>query len=410
LSVIIVGGGIVGLALGLQCKRRDIPCEIYEAATEISELGVGITLLPHAMRELSELGLLDQLKALAIENKESCFFNRFGQLIYDEPRGRYAGYQYPELGIHRGKLHLCLYQTALEQLGHEKIHAGHKCVSVEQNDSSATATFADPLTNKRIGQATGKVVIGCDGINSAVRRRFYPDEDVVFTGINTWRGVTRHAPILTGRSYLRVGSIRTGKMVIYPIIDNYDDDGHQLINWMAEIETDNVSRNDWNRPGNLDDFYPIYRDWVFDWLDVTKLIRNAEKILEYPMVDKNPVAQWSFDRITFAGDAAHPMYPRGSNGSAQGLIDARVLSDFLAQEEPITALRKYEDERLGTTSRIIETNRKNPPDFINIRVEELTGDKPFENLDDFISRNELKKMSDRYRKIAGFSLDEIASR
>ena len=409
MNVIIVGGGIVGLALGLLCKRHNIPCEIYEAAPEITELGVGITLLPHAMRELRELGLQDQLEELGIENKESCFFNRFGQLIYEEPRGRFAGYPIPELGIHRGKLHLSLYQEAIKELGRDKIHTGHQCVQVEQDDRSATATFVNSLTNEPIHRATGDVVVGCDGINSTVRKHFYPDESVVFSGINTWRGVTRHKPILTGKSYLRIGSIRTGKMVIYPIIDDYDDAGNQLINWMAEIETPDVTRNDWNRPGKIDDFYSIYGEWVFDWLDVTKLIKNAEKILEYPMVDKDPVARWSFERITLAGDAAHPMYPRGSNGSAQGLIDARVLSDFLVKEEPIAALKKYENERLAPTSRIIETNRKNPPDFINIRVEELTGDKPFVILEDFITKHELREMSDRYKEIAGFSLNKVST-
>ena len=173
-------------------------------------------------------------------------------------------------------------------------------------------------------------MIACDGVNSALRKQFYPDDAVAFAGINTWRGITRRKPFLTGRSYTRTGSILTGKIVIYPIIDNVDGEGNQLINWMAEIKQDTFEKNDWNQPGDLADFFDLYRDWHFDWLDVAELIRTADQILEYPMVDKDPVARWTFGRVTLAGDAAHPMYPRGSNGAAQGAIDARTLADCLA--------------------------------------------------------------------------------
>jgi 5-methylphenazine-1-carboxylate 1-monooxygenase len=196
--------------------------------------------------------------------------------------------------------------------------------------------------------------------------------------------------------------------VIYPIVDDIDSDGNQLINWMAEIEGDRRSRNDWNQPGRLEDFYHLYKDWVFDWLDVAEMIRGADQILEYPMVDKDPVDRWTFDRVTLAGDAAHPMYPRGSNGAAQGCIDARVLADCLLREaDPRAALKAYEAERLPRANKVVLTNRANPPDFINIRVEELVGDRPFHNLDDFITQDELRALSDGYKKIAGFAADDL---
>jgi len=254
------------------------------------------------------------------------------------------------------------------------------------------------------------IATGCDGVNSTVRAQFYPGERLVFTGINTWRGVTRHAPILTGRSYLRIGSIRTGKIVIYPIIDDVDRDGRQLINWTTEIETNSPEQNDWNKPGRLEDFIGIYQSWRFDWLDVAELIRQAETIFEYPMVDKDPIERWSFGRVSLAGDAAHPMYPRGSGGSAQGLIDARVLANLLGEHaDPVAGLRAYEDTRAAPAARGVRTNRTAPPDFINIRVEELTGDRPFDNLDDFISQEELRALSDQYKRIAGYSIEELGS-
>jgi 2-polyprenyl-6-methoxyphenol hydroxylase-like FAD-dependent oxidoreductase len=406
--VAIIGGGIAGLGLALNLHRRRVECVVYESAPEIKELGVGITLLPHAMRELTRLGLQDALRAVAIENAESRFFNRFGQLIYREPRGVAAGYRYPEFGIHRGSLHLAMYKAALAELGQERIVVNRQCVGLEQDDTGVTVRLRETSTGATAAAARGEVAVACDGINSAVRRQFYPNEGVAFSGINTWRGVTRHPPILGGRTYMRIGSIRTGKLVVYPIIDNVDGRGNQLINWMAEIQGDLPTVNDWNKPGKLADFFPIYRDWIFDWLDVASMIRNAEMILEYPMVDKDPVARWTFDRITLAGDAAHPMYPRGSNGAAQALIDGRVLADLLASNEPAAALKAYEVARLEETARVVRTNREHPPDFINIRVEELTGDRPFTNLDDFITQDELKALSENYKRIAGFSVDAVA--
>jgi len=260
------------------------------------------------------------------------------------------------------------------------------------------------------GSARASVAIACDGVNSTIRRQFYPDEQLAFTGINTWRGVTRHRPILDGRTYLRVGSIRTGKMVIYPIANDVDGQGNQLVNWVAEIEREGTSRNDWNKAGRLEDVLPLFETWRFDWLDVPALIREAETIFEYPMVDKDPIDRWTFGRVTLAGDAAHPMYPRGSNGSAQSLIDARVLAEALAEGgDPAAALVQYERARSGPTANVVRTNRSTPPDVINIRVEELTGDRPFENLDDYITQDELRALSDSYKRVAGFAVRDVGA-
>lgn len=405
MKVAIVGGGICGLALALNLQQRGIACTVYERANEVLELGVGITLLPHAMREFTRLGVHEALIAAGIENRESCFFNRFGQLLYREERGKFAGYDHPEIGIHRGRLHRILYEAACARLGGAHIHTGHACAGIEQDADGVTLHFSAASDGSRPPSVRADIAVACDGINSVVRRQFYPDEPLAFAGINTWRGITRRKPILTGRTYIRIGSIYTGKIVIYPIIDNVDGEGRQLINWMAEIKRDTFERNDWNEPGRLEDFFPIYRDWRYDWLDVAELIRSAELILEYPMVDKDPIPRWTFGRVTLAGDAAHPMYPRGSNGAAQAAIDARTLADALAgQSDPLAALAAYEAARRETTARIVRANRENPPDIINIRVEQLVGDRPFERLDDYISQDELRALSEQYKRIAGFAL------
>lgn len=405
--VAVVGGGIAGLSLALNLHQRGMACDVYESVPEVRELGVGITLLPHAMRELAALGLQPALEAVGIENLESVFFNRFGQFIYREPRGRHAGYAVPEVGIHRGKLHRILFDAALQRLGDERIHTAHRCTHVTQDANGATVHFTDAQGVAR-EPVQADIVVACDGIHSAARRQFHPQDKLAFAGINTWRGVTRHKPILGGKSYLRVGSIKTGKMVIYPIVDNVDGQGNQLINWMAEIQRPGDAMNDWNQGGQVDDFVGIFEDWRFDWLDVPALIRGAEQVLEYPMVDKDPLDQWTFGRVTLMGDAAHPMYPRGSNGSAQALIDARTLATELArQPDAQAALQSYEDQRREATSRVVQTNRNVPPDFINIKVDELSGDQPFRHIDDLISQAELREISDSYKKIAGFSLEAL---
>ena len=197
-------------------------------------------------------------------------------------------------------------------------------------------------------------------------------------------------------------------MVIYPIIDSVDGGDDQWINWVAELRQSTMGMNDWNKGGKLEDFFYAYKDWHFDWLDVAQLIIDAEQILEYPMVDRDPVDRWSFGRVTLLGDAAHPMYPRGANGGAQAVIDARTLAELLAEiDDPVEALGAYENARLATTGRIVRTNREHPPDYINIRVDELTGGMPFKNIDDVISQDELKRISENYARIAGFSHDAM---
>jgi 2-polyprenyl-6-methoxyphenol hydroxylase-like FAD-dependent oxidoreductase len=411
MKVAIVGGGICGLSLALNLRKRGIAARVYERAPEIKPLGVGITLLPHAMREFSALGLGDELLAAGIENRESCFYNRFGQLIYREDRGKFAGYQYPEVGIHRGKLHVILYDAVKKNLGADAVVTDCEATAVEQDDAGATVHFKRTSTGEKRDSVRADVVIDCEGVNSAIRKQFYPDDKIAFSGINTWRGVTRRKPINGGRTYMRVGSINTGKMVIYPIVDNIDGDGNQLINWMAEIKRDTAVQNDWNKPGDLADFYPIYEDWRFDWLDVAQMIRDADQILEYPMVDKDPIAKWTFGRVTLAGDAAHPMYPRGSNGAAQAAIDARTLADMLVKNaDARDALKAYEDARAKPAAKVVETNRSTPPDFINIKVEELVGDRPFDNLDKYISQDELRALSENYKRVAGFALSDVGAR
>ncbi len=401
-EVLIVGAGIGGLTLALTLHEVGIPCRVFESSAEIRPIGVGINVLPHAAKELAALGLRDVLVSSGIATAESAFFNRFGQLIYREPAGVAAGYDWPQVSIHRGELQMLLLRAVRDRLGPDSVLTGHQCLGVEQGDGFAEARFADGFS------ARGAAVIACDGIHSLIRKQFYPDEGApLYSGYNMWRGVTVWPRFLTGATMVRAGWLANGKMVIYPIRDL--DDGRQLVNWVAEIETPRHLERDWNRAGSLDDCMPAFADWHFDWLDVPAMMRAAETVLEFPMVDQDPLPRWTFGRVTLLGDAAHPMVPRGSNGAGQAILDARAMADCLAGVSNVpAALTQYEALRLPPTTNVVLTNRRNPPDAILREVYERTGDKPFTRIEDVIPEAELRAITDRYKTVAGYDKKALA--
>jgi 5-methylphenazine-1-carboxylate 1-monooxygenase len=292
--------------------------------------------------------------------------------------------------------------------GADWIFTGHHCIGLEQDEAGVSVHFAPAPGAPKSKTVRGRAAIACDGINSVARKQFFPDEgEPRYSGINMWRGVTRWKPILSGASLTRAGWLSHGKMVIYPI-RAAGSDGLQLVNWVAEIETPVYRRRDWNRAGSVDDFIGAFADWHFDWLDVPAFIRAADQVLEFPMVDQDPLPRWSFGRVTLLGDAAHPMVPRGSNGAGQAILDTRALTTSLAEgDDVVAAFARYEAQRLEATARIVLTNRSNPPDAILREVFLRTNDRPFKSIDDVISRDELVALSDGYKHIAGYSKEAL---
>ncbi len=410
MTVIIAGGGIGGLTLALSLHQIGVPTKVFESVAELKPLGVGINVLPHAVRELIELGLHDQLAAAGVATRELAYFSKRGSLIWSEPRGLEAGYKWPQFSIHRGILQQILLDAAIDRLGPENILTSHHLSDWTETADGVQASFIDRATGKAAGVHAGALLIAADGIHSAARAKLYPDEGPpIWNGRILWRGVTAAKPFLSGRTMIMAGH-ETLKFVCYPISKEPDRNGYFQINWVAERSMPpsyQWRREDYNRAAKLDEFLPWFEDWTFDWLDVPGLIRNCPQAFEYPLVDRDPVAQWTFGRMTLMGDAAHPMYPIGSNGASQAILDARVLTrEIQTHGMNVAALRAYENERRPATTELVMLNRRNGPEQVMQLVEERAPD-GFNEVTDVLSRKELEEIAANYKRVAGFQVETL---
>lgn len=407
-KILIAGGGIGGLTTALSLHKAGFDVWVYESTQEIKPLGVGINLLPHAVRVLTNLGLQEAMTSVAVATSELIYFNKFGQQIWVEPRGVFAGYHWPQFSVHRGTFQMLLLQRVRDVIGADKVLTGQHLQVCNNTADGVSATFIDKKTERQ-STVHGDALIGADGIHSVVRKQFYPVEGIPkFSGIVLHRGTTIAKPFLSGSSMIMAGS-RSKKFVAYPITKP-DADGNQIINWIADLqvgEEQTIMVRDWNRRTDKGKLLQQFHNWKFSWLDVPSLINNAEAIYEFPMSDRDPLPQWSFNNITLLGDAAHPMYPIGSNGASQAILDAECITECLQRNDDITsAFKEYEAIRLPATGNIVLQNRKMGPEEVMQIVEERAPN-GFENLHDVISDDELNAVSARYKKIAGFELEVL---
>jgi 2-polyprenyl-6-methoxyphenol hydroxylase-like FAD-dependent oxidoreductase len=410
MTILIAGAGIAGLTAALSLHQIGMDCLVFETVSAPQSLGVGINVLPHAVRELMELGLHDALAETGIPTAELAYYNKHGQRIWSEPRGLDAGYNWPQFSIHRGELQLMLLEAVRNRLGPHRILTGHHLSGWEETQTGVRARFIDKRTNTRLPDAEGDLLIAADGIHSVARQTLYPNEGPpVWNGAILWRGTTRAAPFLTGRSMIMAGH-EFQKFVAYPISRTAENHGAALVNWIAERKfrpDHSWRREDWNRPGNPDDFLPQFAGWRFDWLDVPGLIQASDRCFEYPMVDRDPLECWTFGHVTLLGDAAHPMYPIGSNGASQGILDARVLAREIRRAGATPeALLAYEAERRPATGKIVLANRANGPEQVMQLVEQRTPD-GFVRIEDVLTPEELEGTASSYKRIAGFDRDAL---
>jgi 2-polyprenyl-6-methoxyphenol hydroxylase-like FAD-dependent oxidoreductase len=412
MRVVIVGAGIGGLTLALSLHAAGVEAQVHEAVAELKPLGVGINLLPHAVRELTELGLGEALAELGVVTEALIYANRHGQEIWREPRGRFAGYDWPQYSIHRGRLQMLLADTVRARMGADAIRLGRMAAGFETHAGGATARFTD-RAGEPVADAHGDVVVACDGIHSVLRAQSYPDEGPpIWNRRVLWRGTTEAEPFLGGATMIMAGH-QDVKFVAYPIDPAAAARGRSLINWIAELrfpDTAQWRREDWNRPGVLGDFLPRFEAWDFGWLDVPTVIRGASQTYEYPLVDRDPREQWTFGRTTLLGDAAHPMYPIGSNGASQAILDARTLAFELATRPSVDeALAAYEAARRPPTSRIVLANRGNGPEQV-MQLAETRAPEGFTHIHDVIGQEELAATAGEYKKLAGFDREALNAR
>jgi 2-polyprenyl-6-methoxyphenol hydroxylase-like FAD-dependent oxidoreductase len=410
MTVLIVGGGIGGLTLALSLHQIGIAAKVFESVPELRPLGVGINVLPHAVRELIELGLLEQLDASGVRTRELAYFSKHGKPIWSEPRGIEAGYKWPQFSIHRGMLQQILLDAATERLGRDNILTSHHLAGWTETSSGVRADFIDRASGKSTGSHDGMLLIAADGIHSAVRERLYPHEGPpIWNGRILWRGISAGEAFLSGRTMIMAGH-EILKFVCYPISKEPDASGKFWINWVAEQHmppTYQWRREDYNRSARLEEFLPWFENWKFDWLDVPGLIRTCPHAYEYPLVDRDPVPRWTFGRTTLMGDAAHPMYPIGSNGASQAILDARVLTrEILAHGATHAALVAYEAERRPATTDLVMLNRRNGPEQVMQLVEERAPD-GYNVVTDVLSLKELEDIATNYKRVAGFQVEGL---
>lgn len=392
MRIAIAGAGIGGLVAAMALERRGHEVTVYESTRELKPLGVGINLLPHAAAVLARLELLDLVAAKGLPTRELIYFNKFGQQIWREPRGLEAGFPVPQISIHRGVLQLTLAEAVQERV---RVVMDRRLVALEGD----RARFSARDGREELVEA--EVFIAADGIHSAARRQLHPGEGPPqYSGRLMWRGVTRARPFLSGATMFMAGHPEQ-KFVAYPL-EPVAADGTQLINWIAELpRAQMLEPESWSREGHLDDFLPAFEAWCFDWLDVPALVRGASAVFEFPMVDRNPLPTWTHGRLTLLGDAAHPMYPVGSNGASQAILDAECLARALSNHPDVpAALEAYEQERLPATAAVVMSNRQHGPEQCMQWAEERAP-QGFTDIEAVIPRAELEALAARYRHVTG---------
>jgi 5-methylphenazine-1-carboxylate 1-monooxygenase len=409
-QVIIVGGGIAGLSCALSLHQIGVPCRVYDQVPVLAPLGYGINLQPNAVRELFALGLGERFAAAGILTQELAFYNRHGQLIWSEPRGKAAGYRWPQISISRGTLHEILLGAIKERIGPNAVRAGHRLTSFEERGGKTIARFADP-SGQPVAEDEGDILIGADGIHSSVRRQFYPGERAVFDGYLHYRGIIEAEPYLTGASMVVIGH-RHHRAILYPVAKRPG--GKVMINWLAytKIPPGSPPLEAWDTAADQQACVDQYKGWTYPWLDLQGLLAKTppSAVLQLPNVDRDPIPRWSFSRVTLIGDAAHPMQPVGAQAGSQAIVDGRVLAaSLMATRGPIEALTCYQDARIAAMNDMILRNRSLGLETI-LQTAEERAPEGFKHIHDVLTQDELETTAFNFKKAAGFDVETVNSR
>ncbi|WAL95539.1 flavin-dependent oxidoreductase [Streptomyces sp. Je 1-369] len=417
-DVLVAGAGIGGLTAALSLHEAGIGVRVVDAAEQLRPVGVGLNLLPYAVRELTELGLGEELAATAVAPDAMVHFDRHGNRIWAEPRGLALGYRWPQYSVHRGALQLLLLDAVRDRLGDRAVRTGTAFVRLADRERGGQRVILRDMARAREYGVRVGALVGADGLHSAVRAVLHPGEGPpLWNGIRMWRGTADWHPVLGGRTVAVAGSNTAAKLVVYPISRPYQERGRALLNWVAEVRFPPTHHHghagpaDWNRSGRLSDVLPHYAGWRIGDLDVPAVLAATRHILEYPMVDRDPLPWWGHGPVTLLGDAAHPMYPVGSNGGSQAILDARVLARCLAHTAPDreAGLRAYEGVRRETANAVVLANRDMPADRILHAVAERAPD-GFDHVEDVLTPEELGELHAAYRRTTGTDVAELNER
>ncbi|MDH2435862.1 FAD-dependent monooxygenase [Pokkaliibacter sp. MBI-7] len=407
LNIAIIGAGPAGLATALQLHQQGFRPRLFETVSELKPLGVGVDIKPYAVKELTEMGLYDAFRAISVEAKESVFYTGYGQEIFGEKCGRHMGYEYDQRFVHRGHLQMMLYKAVQERLGAEAITLGTRCTGFEQDADGVTVHFDNSANPAAPATIRADIVIGVDGIRSVVRSKLLPESSRShFSGITLYRGVTVMPPVREGGTILHIGDpIRQGTLIVYPIQDNVDGQGNQLVNWVIEQGEKPQSEEDWNQEVGVKEIEHVFDDCQLGFLDIGEMIRNARECYLFPLIDHDPLPQWSFGRVTLLGDAAHAMYPRGGNSVCQAFVDARTIAERLATiADPVEALKQYENDRREKVNWLVLASRGEGPEVVRRIVEERSGGRPFDDIEDIFPHEEALAIFSEYHAKAGMKI------
>ena len=400
LDIAIIGAGPGGLVAALRLHQRGFTPKIYESVQELKPLGVGIDVKVYGTKELDELGLLDDFRAMSVDAKESIFYNKYGQEIYAELCGVHMGYLYEQRFVHRGTLQMLLYRTVLERLGEDAVVQGQRVLGYTQDENGVTLDIEH--RDGTSSSAHTDLVIAADGINSTFRRQMHPESaDVVYSGITMYRGTTLMKPFKTGGTILHIGAPQISSMIVYPIADDFEGTGLTLVNWVVEAEREK-SVEDWNQLGTVDEIMHYYDDTNIDFLDVQQMLRDAREVYLFPLIRHDPLDSWIDGRVILIGDAAHAMYPRGGNGACQAIVDGGVLAEKLATIDDVDgALQAFQDVRLKAVNGIVMAHRGEGYEIIRRIVEERTQGQRFDDIEDVLPLAEADAIFSKYHSLVG---------
>ena len=393
----------------MSLEKASIEVTVFESVQSIVPLGVGINILPHAARELISLGLKDELDRIAIRTRSMKYYSRRGKLAISVPCGEYAGYLWPQYSLHRGELQMLLLETFQRRAGADRVVTGHQLAGLRQDTDSVTATFVDPSSRQPVAEVTGDLLIGADGLHSATRKTLYPDEGAaVYAGMVCFRGAVKSTPYLDGESMVICGDNRL-RLVSYPISGTLHANGQSHINWIAAVPfiTDKRQEEDWGKLTRPDNLIELYSDWQFDWLDVPGIISTTEQIFEFPIYDRDPLQQWTFDRVSLLGDAAHPLIPVSSSGAVHAIIDGRALAYALAgARDPVAGLKAYEADRLPKANRVVLASRENGPDEV-LEIVRNECPEDADDIHDYVGKERLQSVIDAFKERSGFAIETL---